>query len=82
MTTIREERILRRKFYVLDKIAKQLDQVPGTNIIYYTQDPTEYLMNGLQYNELIPGPADEVKILELFNSEDILKIESNYDEYE
>ncbi len=79
----REKRMQQRMFFVLDKIALELDQSPAGNAVtYWTQDPTEYLMLGLQNNPNIPNPREEVQIIEKLASEGLLEIKSNYSEYE
>lgn len=78
----REYKKLSRFMYVLDKIATELDQSPTDTdeVTYWTQDPAEYLLG--RVNELIPNPREEIKILEVFESDDVLRIKSNHSEYE
>lgn len=79
----REKRIQNRIFYVLDKIALELDQAPpGEAITYWTQDSIEHQLLSLQNNQLIPNVREEIQILNKLESEGVLKIESNYGEYE
>jgi len=78
----REKRKLHRIFYVLDKIALELDQSTGNKLTYWTADPAEYRMLGLQDNPDIPNPREEVQIIEKLASEGLLEVNSNYGEYE
>lgn len=78
----REKRKLQRIFYVLDKIALELDQSSDRTITYWTEDPVEYRMAGLQNNPDVPNPREEVQIIEKLASEGLLKVISNYGEYE
>ena len=79
----RDKRIQSRIFYVLDKIALELDQTPsGNDITYWSADPTEYRMAGLQNIPEVPNPREEIQIIEKLASEGLLEIKSNYGEYE
>lgn len=79
----RDERMQKRIFYVLDKIALELDQSSSENSLnYWTECGIEFQMKGLQNNPNIPNPREEVQILEKLESEGILKIKSNHGEYE
>lgn len=79
----RDERMQKRIFYVLDKIALELDQSSSRDSInYWTECGTEFQMKGLHNNPNIPNPREEIQILEKLESEGILKIKSNYGEYE
>ncbi len=78
----RDRRLLHRMFYVMDKIALELDQSSDRTVTYWTADPVEYRMAGLQNNPDVPNPREEVQIIEKLASEGLLEVVSNYSEYE
>ena len=77
----REKRLLHRIFYVMDKIALESDQSSNDVITYWTADPVEYQIAGLQSNPNVPNPREEVQIIEKLVSEGLLEVISNHGQY-
>lgn len=78
----REKRIQKRIFYVLNKIALELDQSSSSNIDYWTDDNIEQQLKGLIDDPNIPNPREEIQILEKLELEGVLNIKGNHGEYE